>query len=462
MKKIIPENFRSKYQKILGKDEYLRFENACKKPLRKCIRVNTLKISVSEFKKLALQKNWELSPIPWTKTGFFIDRKDRSEPLGKSFLHLSGYFYIQEASSMLPTEILEPKSGEIVLDFSAAPGSKTTQMAALMNNEGIILANEISATRLKALASNLERSGLTNSALCHKDGRAFSQYFANFFDKILLDAPCSSEGTIRKDPLALKDWNDKKVRSIADIQFSLITHAFLSLKPGGTMVYSTCTLSPEENEDIIKRLLSDFEGKVEIVPITESWVKKENKILPGTLRVWPQDYDTEGFFVAKIRKTGETENSSFIDSNRNSPFSDISKKSQNLLKKFLAETFGLEKISFENFSERGNEVWIRPAGIEKIAQKISLSKSGFLFATIYPKKIQLSHSAALYLYNSYQLEKGLIKLNLEDAQAFQAGKDLRINVNTKFVICCYEKIPLGLAKVINGKLKNQLPRHFVI
>lgn len=183
------------------------FVAACQRPLRRSIRVNTLKISVGAFLDLVSSYGWQLTPVPWCEEGFWIERDDEeSLPLGSTAEHLSGLFYIQEASSMLPVAALfaDGNQPERVMDVAAAPGSKTTQIAARMNNRGAILANEFSASRVKVLHANISRCGIHNVALTHFDGRVFGAALPEAFDAILLDAPCSGEGVVRKDPDALK------------------------------------------------------------------------------------------------------------------------------------------------------------------------------------------------------------------------------------------------------------------
>ena len=221
------------------------FIDACQRPLRRSIRVNTLKISVSDFLALVEPYAWQLSPIPWCEEGFWIERDDEDFPLGSSAEHLSGLFYIQEASSMLPVAALfaDNPSFARVMDVAAAPGSKTTQIAARMKNQGAILANEYAASRVKVLAANISRCGISNVALTHFDGRVFGAALPEAFDAILLDAPCSGEGVVRKDPDALRNWSIASNEAIAATQREMIDSAFHALRPGGTLVYSTCTLN---------------------------------------------------------------------------------------------------------------------------------------------------------------------------------------------------------------------------
>ena len=248
------------------------FIAACQRPLRRSIRVNTLKISIDDFLTLVSPYNWQLTPVPWCAEGFWIERDDEDAvPLGSTAEHLSGLFYIQEASSMLPVAALfaEGNTPERVMDVAAAPGSKTTQIAARMGNHGAILANEFSASRVKVLHANISRCGIQNVALTHFDGRVFGAALPEAFDAILLDAPCSGEGVVRKDPDALKNWSVESNLEIAATQRELIDSAFHALRPGGTLVYSTCTLNRDENEDVCLWLKAQYPDAVEFLPLND-------------------------------------------------------------------------------------------------------------------------------------------------------------------------------------------------
>ncbi len=202
-------------------ENFTQFLETCQRPLRKSIRVNTLKISVADFHQLAIQHGWILSPVPWCKEGFWVEESDpyTAIQLGNCGEHLMGLFYIQEASSMLPASaLLHNNKAQLVLDMAAAPGSKTTQLAALMNNAGSILANELSASRIKILQANLQRNGVSNACLTHFDGVQLTHYLTGVFDAILLDAPCSGEGTYRKDPQALDNWSPEAINNISAVQ----------------------------------------------------------------------------------------------------------------------------------------------------------------------------------------------------------------------------------------------------
>lgn len=294
------EKFLEKYSKLTDIDKFCEY---CLKRLNKSIRVNTLKISINELKEKL--NEYEFKQVPWCKEGFWI--KGPRTDLGNLIEHSLGYFYVQEAASMIPPVVLNPKEDEILLDLAAAPGSKTTQMAAMMNNKGIIIANDIKYDRLKALSINLQRSGIMNTIITLKSNYSFREMR---FDKILLDAPCSGSGAIRKSLLTLKIWNNNMIVKLSNDQKRLILNAFDSLKEDGTLVYSTCSIDPEEDEGVIDFLLKNREAKIEKINLD---IKKSNIILDygkehfndeinKCLRIWPQDNDTEGFFIAKIKK----------------------------------------------------------------------------------------------------------------------------------------------------------------
>ncbi len=282
------------------------FKEYSSRPVRKSFRVNTLKANISPIKK-RMEKYFELEPINWCKEGFFI-KDTKKIAVGNLKEYMLGYIYIQEASSMIPPTVLRPKAGEFVLDMAAAPGSKTTQMAALMKNQGLLIANDYKFNRLKSLSSNIQRCGITNTVMTLMEGRFFKDLQ---FDKILLDAPCSGTGTLRKSPYTLQEWNPNGARKLAGTQRQLIRTAFQNLKPGGSLVYSTCTMEPEENEGIVNYLINEYQDakvqKIDIKvkssePILEFEKNKYDKSVKNVIRIWPQDNDTDGFFVSKIKK----------------------------------------------------------------------------------------------------------------------------------------------------------------
>jgi len=295
------QKFVERYSELTN---FEKFKEASFRDRKKSVRVNTLKIGVNEF--LKDMHELKLKQLPWCREGFFVNG-ERTD-LGNLIEHGLGYFYVQEASSMVPVEILNPKLGDFVLDMASAPGSKATQIAAKMENKGVLIANDNTYSRLSALNMNLQRCGVSNTVISLMEGRFFKGFE---FDRILLDAPCSGTGTINKSPRTILEWNPNGIRKLAAIQRQLIKTAFENLKSGGSLVYSTCTLEPEEDEEVVSYLLDTYkDAKLQKIsleinsssPITEFLGKTYNSEIKKCLRIWPQDNSTDGFFVARIKK----------------------------------------------------------------------------------------------------------------------------------------------------------------
>lgn len=238
--------------------------------------------------------------------------------LGNALEHILGYYYVQEISSMLPPLALDPKPGEFVLDLFASPGSKTTQIAAKMENQGTIIANDLKIGRISILVSNLEKAGVTNTVVTRKDAIAFAAKLSGTdfkFDKILLDTPCSGEGTLRSSPKTFQMWNKKMIGKLSRQQKKFLAFAVKLLKVGGTLVYSTCTHAPEENEEIVDFALKNFPLKAETLNLplkcregVTSWQDKDyHKDTNKACRIYPHDNDSEGFFVSKFTLMEEVE-----------------------------------------------------------------------------------------------------------------------------------------------------------
>ena len=284
---------------------------AYEKPLPEGFRINTLKSSEEQVLARLKRKGYEFEKIPWARYGYVLAG---GSDLGKTLEHMLGLIYLQGPVSMAPVEVLDPRPGEVVLDLCAAPGSKSTQIAQLLDGRGVIVANDISFDRIKALSSNLQRFGVLNCIITLADGRRYPRFASGFFDRVIVDAPCSSLGIISKDWGIARSWSIKLVERLSDLQKQLILAGFECLKPGGVLVYSTCTLTIEENEAVVNWLLESREDAKIIdagLPglryrpgYTEAENMRFNEDLRKTLRIMPYDNWAEGFYIAKILREG--------------------------------------------------------------------------------------------------------------------------------------------------------------
>ena len=287
---MIPEQFTLRMRRLLGED-YDAFSASFSRPRAVGLRLNPLKGT-----SLPDLSAFSLTPVPWEPCGYYYDPETRP---GKSAYHEAGLYYLQEASAMAPAALLDPKPGERVLDLCAAPGGKSTQLAGKMQGRGLLVCNEISPKRAKILASNIERLGIANALVLNEHPQRLEARFEGFFDKILVDAPCSGEGMFRKEEAAVTDWTEDTNAICANRQSEILTSAAKMLRPGGRLVYSTCTILPEENEQVTDAFLtehSDFcrDGFTLPAPVGET---------EGQLTLWPQRHGTDGFYICRMKRT---------------------------------------------------------------------------------------------------------------------------------------------------------------
>ncbi|MCF6194055.1 MAG: NOL1/NOP2/sun family putative RNA methylase [Kangiellaceae bacterium] len=478
---ISPDYIVHARQQFIAENELQSFVDYCTRPLRKSIRVNTLKISVEELINRFNHYGLSLKSIPWCSQGFWVEHDaapkhatsdihanlEQEISLGNMLEHLQGLFYIQEASSMLPPIALLqrplPDKSVTILDLAAAPGSKTTQLAALINNNGLILANEKSASRVKILHSNLVRCGISNTCISQFDGNKLKDRLSNYFDYVLLDAPCGGEGTLRKDLTALKNWSLEKVLEIAELQKQLILTAYNCLKPGGQLVYSTCTLSKEENHQVAQFLLDSTDAKVEMLDQLFTGADK-SVTAEGFLHVLPQIYDSEGFFVAAFTKPVNA-NARLAEVQQDSPFYKPEKNIQQRIERYYLEHFGLDfSISNKYIVQREKELWLFPKGYENLSSKVRLNRSGIKLADIYPNKIRSSHEFAISYGSRCPFKK--VDLSVSETEEYLMGRNLFIGqqdlLSDGEVILMANGFPIGLGSLQKEKIKNLLPRSRVV
>jgi 16S rRNA (cytosine1407-C5)-methyltransferase len=453
---------------------------ASERPLRKTMRVNLLKCTVERFQDWAKEKGWKLSPVPWCAEAFFVDREDRSVALGKDLLHLLGHTYMQEASSMLPVSVLDPQPGETILDMSAAPGSKSTQMASLMGDKGIIVCNDVQEKRLWTLKSSLYRCGVTNYVMTKKVGQWFSKHFTERFDRVLCDAPCTAQGTSRKDSDALEYSSLENVGKMAKLQRELLQSAIDAAKVGGCIVYSTCTLTPEENEDVIHSILEKNQGALEIVdPRTSAPLKNWKDIARAIedsaivqksfgkapipmLRLWPHAYDTEGFFAAILRKTAPTRPREKMDYVRYQE-EELPKSRVNALGKLCQQQYGASFLrENERLYIRGDQLLLSTEEIVRFGLPVENYALGIPFAkSLGNDRIRLSHETLTLRGN--EATKNVVDIDDAQFDLLFDGKDTTVAADLQGdVIVRYKGVVVGSSLAQNGTLKNRLPRWLVV
>jgi len=296
-----------RYIEFLGLDETIELLKANERPLIPSIRVNTLKIKVNELKKRLENKGFELEPIEWVPYGFNVVKETLN--LGSLHEFLQGYYYLQNIASMIPPIILDPKPEELVVDMCASPGSKATQLAQIMKNKGKLVLIEKNKNRIPALELNLRRMGITNSLVINNDAINIEKLNINP-DKILLDAPCTGEGLIRQDISRKKSKSLNDIKKMAKIQKKLLTAGLKVLKPNGQLIYSTCSIGPEENEFIINTILKN-DSNFSIIKVnnqfgvegfTNIYSINLMKNLQYSQRLYPHVHDTIGFYFCLIKK----------------------------------------------------------------------------------------------------------------------------------------------------------------
>ena len=351
---------------------------------------------------------------------------------------------------------------ETVLDVAAAPGSKTTQIAAAMNNYGALVANEFSASRIKGLYSNIQRCGVRNVALTNFDGRVFGGWLPEQFDAILLDAPCSGEGTIRKDADAMNNWSRESVLDIASTQKDLIESAFHALKPGGVLVYSTCTLNLEENQQVCHHLLETFPGKVEFEPLDHLFDNASAAITQeGFLHIYPQIFDSEGFFVARIRKLEGAPAPEVKKRLGKFPFTKASRKLSDCVTEELDRSLEIKLPDSGTIWARDNEIWFFPKALEPMIGEIRFDRMGIKLAESHKKGYRWQHEAIMSLATGS--ESNSVALSIEDAREWFMGRDIRptdLSGKGEVIVKLGEDV-IGLGKWVGNRIKNGLPRELV-
>lgn len=417
--------------------EYDEFLNSYDNDIHRGIRVNTIKISVEEFLKIT---DFDLLPIPWTRDGFYINKDLRP---AKHPHYFAGLFYIQEPSAMLPAELLEPSSEDIVLDLCAAPGGKTMQLAAMMDNDGVLIANDINTNRIKALIRNCELLGVKNITILNEQQSNIKNQLYRTFNKILIDAPCSGEGMFKKHDGAINAYEEYDIDSCVETQKSILSEIPDMLNGSGEIVYSTCTFNTYENEDMIKLLIDNYD--FELMSLKTEYGFKDGIGLPGALRLYPHKINGEGHFAAKLKNNNEISDINF-DTGVNSP--------PELLLEFMKENFN--EVPEGYYEVIKDKVFLLPSKRLRISN-LRVSKRGWYLGELKKNRFVPSHAFALGL--SSRQVKNIINFNKGELNVIKYLKceTIKCDGSKGYNLICVDNYPIGWGKWNNGRLKNLYP-----
>ncbi len=467
----LPAAFLQRMERMLGE----RFPDFCRSfalgERYHGLRVNPLKLSPAEF----LERHgslFRLTPVPWAETGFYYDAADRP---GRSVLHEAGLYYIQEPSAMSAAEALDirPDDALRVLDLCAAPGGKTSQIAGKMMGRGLLVANEIVPNRAKILSQNIERLGIPNALVLNESPARLAERFPCFFDRILVDAPCSGEGMYRKNDVAVTEWSEENVARCAERQDEILSAAAEMLAPGGRLVYSTCTFSPDEDEGSVCRFLAahpefspvDTGLSAYFSPGEAAFVAHPAAGLDKTVRIWPHEVKGEGHFVAALVKSADAPDYAVHDSR--APAAVPDKAQQALLAAFAEETLsekGRAALESGSFALFGEELYRLPAAVN--CDRLKVVRAGIHVGSFRKNRFEPAHALALALPCLPGLSAAdfaaAAEVGLADAERYIRGETLRIEAGKGWMpVLLAEnggRYPLGWVKSDGRSLKNHYPK----
>ena len=454
----LPIEFEKKMKAFLG-DEWDDFLYSYDNNRFQALRFNTLKVQSPE-ERMRILKTLKISSdkkVSWANEAYYFDENVRP---GKHPYHEMGLYYIQEPSAMSAAALLTPKPGMRVLDLCAAPGGKSTQLATYLGDNGLLVSNEINTQRSRILSQNIERMGIKNAIVTNEDSLVLASHFPSFFNVIQVDAPCSGEGMFRKLPEAIEQWSMENVAICAARQKEILDNAAVMLKPGGVIVYSTCTFSKEENEDVIEYFLE----------------RHHDFTLEEMERFWPHKVDGEGHFVAKLvrrggvdtglkadRKTKKNKNSK---NRKNETKPALTKENMKLLSEFLDETISEDMAAWIKNSRLvmfGEQLYRLP-DMEVDIKGLKVQRAGLHIGEFKKQRFEPSHSLALALKLSEA--KNVVKLTWDDPQTigFFNGQSVMLSdeqaVECKkgWALVCVDGYPAGWGKVNGAQVKNHYPK----
>lgn len=441
----LPAAFKTKYQTLLG-DEADAFFASFDKPENSGFRLNPMRDTPTDL---------DLSdPVPYSEWGYY------GKVSGRTLDHQSGAVYSQEPSAMFVGEVAAPKPGMRVLDLCASPGGKSTHLSSFLKQTGLLVSNEIMPKRAKVLAENTERFGIGNALVLNEDPAAIAKTFPVYFDQVLVDAPCSGEGMFRKDPDAMSYWSPDYVAACAKRQREILAEAVKTIKPGGELIYSTCTFSPEEDEQMIAWLLDNY-PQFEMVPIKKTagiidakpeWANGDPR-LTNAARLFPHLMRGEGHFVAKLRLNEAIGDAHYVREQA----SNVSRDQSTLFAAFAAENLNID-VDSHHLMAFGDQLYLMPVGTPAL-NHVKVVRPGLHLGTLKKNRFEPSYALAL------ALQKGQFKqetaISLDDWKKVVHGEifkrdDLPVKKGWVRLFC--EEQPVAFGKVVDKTVKNYFPK----
>ncbi|HFI0402914.1 TPA: RsmF rRNA methyltransferase first C-terminal domain-containing protein [Streptococcus suis] len=427
----LPQDFIDKYSDLLGQEAQAFFESF-EQPAISGFRTNPLKEGQIAFDN-------PIPDMPWSYYG---------KVSGKSPEHVTGLVYSQEPAAQVVGQVASPEKGMKVLDLAAAPGGKSTHLLSYLDNTGLLVSNEISSKRAKILAENIERFGSRNVVVTNESADRLAKVFPAYFDMIVLDAPCSGEGMFRKDPDAIQYWSKDYPAQCASLQREILEAALTMLAPDGQLIYSTCTWSPEENEEIVSWLLENYDLELIDIPKINGMV--EGIGYPQTARMYPHHFSGEGQFVAKFRFLGEAKQKKLKPGKSN-----LNREQQTLWKEFEQNHL---KVSLTGLLQVfGGNLYLLPDGLPDLS-KVKIARNGLHLGTFKKKRFEPSFALGLALHSTEV--KNRVEISLEDFPVYVAGQTVAVSKDLPngWYQVAVQGNGLGFAKIVSGTLKNAFPK----
>lgn len=437
----LPEEFLDRMKEMLG-DEYVDFISAFDEETPYVgMRINPLK---ENSKEAVLSEMGDAEQVLWCKNGYYTDKKIIS---GKHPYHVGGLVYFQEPSAMLTVEALPIEKGDFVLDLCAAPGGKATQAAEKLGGTGLLVANEIVPKRAAILAENIQRMGIKNAIVTNESPEKLSAKYTDFFDKIIVDAPCSGEGMFKKEPQAITEWSWGHTISCGQRQKNILESAFKMLKGDGYLVYSTCTFAPCENEEVVKWVLENYPD-IELVPIGAEGVSSGNGLwadseldLSGTKRIFPHKSKGEGHFTALFHKLSKNSDTHL------GTYKNIGEKEYREFEKTALNSH-LEGF----FTAFGDKIYLMPYNLD--IDKIKTVIPGLFLGTLKKGRFEPSHALCIALSkNDFKST-----IDVTDCRGYFAGETMPCD-KKGWTAVLYKNYPVGWGKASDGILKNHFPKY---